>query len=451
MKVFVNLSDELVSILNEIGDDIAFAILDLENNPKVENKSGVSMIDTSSKDWMLHITFGKKESPVKIGSIIRDFYPGEFQEDEIYQFAKSYNQLKNKLLRSKYTKVPKGPVSTALNVIAKKADYNDVRETFLSMVTETYPNGHEEETLHLLPSDLLKDKFGNYYKLIGDSTTMFTSHLDTTSYKKSKVNLFTYKEGADDIICTDGTSILGADDKAGVALMLYMITKNVPGVYYFFIGEERGCIGSSAVAAEYESFKHLEKVSKVVAFDRRNYHSVITEQMGGVCCSDEFANALSSQINKGGLSMAIDPTGVYTDSACFMDDMPEITNVSVGYFDEHTNSETQNISFLERLAKALVNVDWENLPVKRKIGITQEMLRKFKTIISAAKIYSFDSENTIKVMGNGKDVVIRLEVTETGFDQFYTDIITLNDLLTKSKINNNVTFEDNKLKINIKS
>ena len=107
-------------------------------------------------------------------------------------------------------------------------------------------------------------------------------------------------------------------------------------------------------------------VTKVVAFDRRNYYSVITEQMGGVCCSDEFANGLCAELNKGGLKMNLDPTGILTDSACFMDDMPEITNISVGYFNEHTGQEIQNITFLEKLAKAVLNVNWEGLPVKRK-------------------------------------------------------------------------------------
>jgi hypothetical protein len=47
--------------------------------------------------------------------------------------------------------------------------------------------------------------------------------------------------------------------------------------------------------------------------------------------------------------------------------IPECTNISVGYNFEHT-AETQNITYLDRLAKASVNVDWSSLPTARKIG-----------------------------------------------------------------------------------
>ena len=52
------------------------------------------------------------------------------------------------------------------------------------------------------------------------------------------------KKIGEDIITASGTTLLGADDKAGVTVMLHLINNNVPGLYYFFIGEEVGCIGS---------------------------------------------------------------------------------------------------------------------------------------------------------------------------------------------------------------
>jgi hypothetical protein len=225
---------------------------------------------------------------------------------------------------------------------------------------------------------------------------------------------------------------------------------NIPGIYYFFMGEERGCIGSSAVASELESFPFLNDVTKVVAFDRRNYYSVITEQMGGVCCSDEFAKGLCAELNKGGLKMNLDPTGILTDSACFMDDMPEITNISVGYFNEHTGQEIQNMTFLEKLAKAVLNVNWEGLPVARKAGISTDMLQKFKGVISDARRYSYESENIVKVLGDGSSVILRVDVTETSFDMLYKDITRLNGILNQHKADCDVTFDDNKIKIKIK-
>ena len=162
----------------------------------------------------------------------------------------------------------------------------NIKDTFLKLTRRTYPHGTEQEIFNLLPS-LEKDEFGNLYKKIGEKTSvMFTSHLDTASSTVSVVNHII--EG--NIIKTDGKSILGADDKAGVTIMLYMMENNIPGLYYFFLGEERGCIGSKKVADRHKT-KKVDGISKVISFDRRGTDSIITYQSGSRCCSDNFAKA----------------------------------------------------------------------------------------------------------------------------------------------------------------
>jgi hypothetical protein len=54
----------------------------------------------------------------------------------------------------------------------------------------------------IFPKSLQKDKHGNYFISIGNSRTIFASHLDTVSKKREKVTHFI--EG--DIIKTDGTT-----------------------------------------------------------------------------------------------------------------------------------------------------------------------------------------------------------------------------------------------------
>ena len=446
----IAIGNDLFTLLDKIGDDLSMEILNLDANANIKNPLGISRLNVSQSDWMFEATIGKKVGNIKIGTFIREFFAGEYSEETILLFSKIYNKEKAALFGwGKKYEQPAKKLTTPINVVAKKADYKNVRETFLSLVTETYPYGEEDNLRHLLP-ELSLDKFGNYYKIIGKSTTMFASHLDTASYKKSSVKLFSYKEEDSEIICTDNKTILGADDKAGVTIMLHMIEHNIPGVYYFFLGEERGCVGSSAVASELESFPFLDNISKVISFDRRNYNSVITEQMGGVCCSDTFAKTLCSELNKGGLKMAMDPTGILTDSACFMDDMPEITNVSVGYFNEHTTREIQNITFLEKLGKAVLNVNWEGLPVTRKAGISADMLQKFRGAISDTKKYSYETDNALKVLGDGNNVILQLNVTEVSFDMLYQDINRLNGILTQYSIDSDVTFDGSRIKIKIK-
>jgi hypothetical protein len=93
---------------------------------------------------------------------------------------------------------------------------------------------------------------------------------------------------------------LGADDKAGVTVLLWMIQNNIPGLYYFFIGEEVGCIGSG-LAAKYGNFKG--NYDRIISFDRRDVGSIITFQSYSRCCSDAFANDLCSELNKSGLTI----------------------------------------------------------------------------------------------------------------------------------------------------
>ena len=246
----------------------------------------------------------------------------------------------------------------------------NIKETFLALTDRTYPHGHECDLFKLLPQDLEIDEFGNLYKEIGDKpSTMFACHLDTATSALTVVN----HEFDGDIIKTDGKSILGADDKAGVTILMYMMENNIPGLYYFFLGEEVGCIGSKKVA-ELHKTTPIEYIKKVISFDRRGTTSIITHQCSTRCCSENFGTALAESLNRAGhevynndtvLSYKNDSTGLYTDSAQFIKIYPECTNISVGYQNEHTFNELQDIKHLEKLAEAAILVDWEALPIER--------------------------------------------------------------------------------------
>ena len=239
-----------------------------------------------------------------------------------------------------------------------------ITKKFLQLTRFTYPHGTELGLLNNLPKGYQEDGLGNYYLVIGDKpTTMFTCHLDTADKAQKKVNhVFN-----GNMIGTDGTSILGADDKAGMTVISYMISKGVPGLYYFFIGEEVGCIGSGRLAREWKNTEFSKHINKCVSFDRRGTTSIITYQMFGRCCSETFAVELAKRMNvtNNSMNMRPDSTGILTDSAKFMDLIPECTNISVGYYDEHTTKERQDIEYLKRLCKTVCEIDWETLPIER--------------------------------------------------------------------------------------
>jgi len=233
----------------------------------------------------------------------------------------------------------------------------NIRKLFLQLTSYTIPNGMEHTLEKFFPKDIQEDGCGNYYITIGDSKTIFTCHMDTACYKYEKVNHVI----KNNMISTDGSTVLSGDDKNGMTILLYMIYRRIPGTYYFFQGEESGLIGADAILASNKEF--FLDFDRMVSFDRRGYSSIITHQMGSRGCSEEFSMALADELGYQGLPYKSDSTGIFTDSADFIGIIPEVTNLSVGYFNEHTHQERTDISFLERLARAVCSVNWESLPI----------------------------------------------------------------------------------------
>jgi hypothetical protein len=440
MAKVLNYSDDLWDILVDINDKISNTMMDAEG--MTVPVGFAEYVDVSDTDFSFDVVIDGKKSKIKIGSYVRTAYPDMFLQHELVDFIAKYN-----ILKGGGDIESKQPAYTRVEIPAFKFNPKDVRSTFISLVTETYPHGHEEEVVPFISGiGLQKDQWGNYYKVIGKSTTMFTSHLDTADRQKSKVNLYSEKRDGDEILRSDGTTILGADDKSGVAVMLYMMAHNIPGVYYFFLGEERGGIGSGYVAANYKSVKHLEGMKKCVSFDRRNYYSVITSQFS-VCCSDEFGTALCKELSKGGLKMKLDPTGVFTDSAQFVDVIPECTNISVGYFEEHTRNEHQNITFLEKLAKACLLVNWENLPIVRTAGLNADIVKAYGPFLNDFESSAFTC--FYKMISNRGESYIKFSIDQMGFDDVKEDIFNIGFLLNKHKLNFDIYFDDESLLIEL--
>ena len=188
--------------------------------------------------------------------------------------------------------------------------------------------------------------------------TLFVAHTDTVSKG----------EGANPIVI-DGDwwrsgpgSTLGADDGAGIALLLHLMRNKVPGYFLLCRAEEVGGQGSDYLALEHRDL--LKQFDRAIAFDRKGVSSVITHQ-GSRCCSDEFGEALSIALCTDELLYATDNTGVFTDTANFTEHIPECTNISCGYEKEHSDKERLNVRHLKMLAAQIVLVDWEALPTKK--------------------------------------------------------------------------------------
>jgi acetylornithine deacetylase/succinyl-diaminopimelate desuccinylase-like protein len=201
------------------------------------------------------------------------------------------------------------------------------------------------------------DNIGNRYITVGNSPRVsFTAHTDTVHTKEGVLKLIENKESST-LQAVD--SVLGADDGVGCYLLLEMISKQVPGLYVFFVEEETGGIGSSHSAEK--NFKIFKNIDMMISLDRKGTGSVITHQGGERSCSDGFAEKLSNELNAHGLEYAPDDSGIFTDSANFIGIIPECTNLSVGYFRAHSREEYVDLKHIDKLRQTLLYMNWNKL------------------------------------------------------------------------------------------
>lgn len=220
---------------------------------------------------------------------------------------------------------------------------------------------------------------------VGDSRTLLSCHLDTVHGRARATTIRpmrddTYSDPtnkvrhdpATNMLHADG-DVLGADDGAGIWLLMEMIDANVAATFIFHFSEEVGGVGSSGMATHYGDF--LQQFDRVVAFDRKGVHSIITHQSYTRGCSDEFADALADALSCDTYFFAKDDTGVFTDSANYTDHIGEATNVSVGYYSEHTRDERLDLHYLFNLRDQCIALDWDSLPTKRLPGEQERVER----------------------------------------------------------------------------
>jgi len=237
-----------------------------------------------------------------------------------------------------------------------------------------------EWLFNTLPAELKSftsvDGAGNLHidNRIAGSKTLFIAHVDTVhketgANKIRKTASMWYADGAP----------LGADDGAGVAMLMHMMHSGVKGYYIFSQGEECGGIGAKFLEKNHADL--LKQFDRAIAFDRRGTDSVISHQGWSRCASDTFCQALADELNAydENLMYSTDDTGVYTDTAEFTDIIPECTNISVGYDHEHSQQECLNIHHYELLSQAVLAVQWDKLPTDRDPTVPEYKQTKYDT------------------------------------------------------------------------
>jgi hypothetical protein len=196
----------------------------------------------------------------------------------------------------------------------------------------------------------------SYIRVIGSpkgaSKILWSCHIDTVhapEFDNVKSQRIIFDDEDTMLAMSGGNYPLGADNGAGMWLLLEMIAEGVPGTYVFHRGEERGGIGSDGMAVHWADL--IKKHTHAIAFDRRGFTDVITHQWGGRCCSERFANQMSTIL---GMGYAPDDGGSFTDTANYTHLIPECTNISVGYHDEHGPSESLDLTHVVELRAKVI-------------------------------------------------------------------------------------------------
>ena len=234
--------------------------------------------------------------------------------------------------------------------------------------------------IDVLPG-VIRDGFGNRLVRVGEgSPILWSAHTDTV-HRAEGMQKLTIDQGR---IQAVNSNCLGADDTVGCFLLIEMIKAGVPGLYIFHREEEIGGNGSRHIARSTPEV--LDGIDFAIAFDRKGYDSVISHQFGR-CCSDDFAKALAGVLGAG---YRPDATGVFTDTANYTELIAECTNVSCGYFNEHTPIESVDIAFVRQLLDTLLAADFSGLVATRKPGLPPLYEPRPRTASALQDDFGFD-------------------------------------------------------------
>ena len=239
----------------------------------------------------------------------------------------------------------------------------------------TWLFNHIRTQLKLQPT--VKEEGNIYVTTDAKSTVLFSCHVDSVHRRDESDNgdqalAFDPVFGHLFLADKSKSSCLGGDDGVGVYILLKMLEKGVAGHYMFHTGEEVGGVGSSAFVRNNRTF--IDEIEAVVAFDRKcvdgEDNEVIITQGGSACASETFGLALAKSLSnpKWGFNnkWITSHKGTFTDSKNYAQQVPECVNIGCFYDRQHTSNETVNVYELDKLVKALVEVEWKMLPIVRK-------------------------------------------------------------------------------------
>jgi hypothetical protein len=190
-----------------------------------------------------------------------------------------------------------------------------------------------------------KEYCGNLYSIRFQGLPVFVAHMDTVNDFDMKKQLVFDKELQ---ILSRQDGILGADDKAGVNLILNHI-ENVN--FILTIDEEIGALGMQELVDKSKLLDDLIEfnVSCAIELDRKGTNDILGDTHG-YCGKDlqvQLENALPGYLGN---------VGVFTDID-YLCDIIASTNISVGYFNQHSKNEYLDVKHFNWVNDRMVELN----------------------------------------------------------------------------------------------
>jgi tripeptide aminopeptidase len=193
--------------------------------------------------------------------------------------------------------------------------------------------------LNRLLDHTFKDEKGNllgYLQCGTGPTILLSAHMDTVEEIVSNREII-----EESTILSSSEGILGADDRAGIAAILSILSKvrktNFNGTIKvaFTVEEEIGCRGSREIDKDF-----IEDVDAAIVIDRRGKRDIVTSNGGFHFCSEEFGKLFEQAGKMAGMEdWQVTPGGI-SDAKVFANYGLPSVNLSAGYQNEHTDFET---------------------------------------------------------------------------------------------------------------
>ena len=243
-------------------------------------------------------------------------------------------------------------------------------------------------------SRYLKDNYNNvietqnYLCAIGSIPIVLVAHLDTVFQNPPK-NIY-YDNENKVMWSPEG---LGADDRAGVFSILYLIKNNYRPSVIFTTNEELGCLGAIKLIKDYPN--PFTNIKYIIELDRKGKNDCVFYDYNNLTFIEYIEN-FGFKESYGSFS-DISVIGKQWKIAS--------VNLSIGYFNEHNQTEFLNIDYMKNtISKVIKMLTQNDIPKFEYMSNTTDYFYFIKEQCNCCKKH-FYSDELIPIQNNKNNFV----------------------------------------------